>query len=61
MRKTLFWAMFIVMSAAFYGCHTMVGVGKDLQGAGPSLDEWDQKNKSEAAQRKTLSQDNPYR
>jgi predicted small secreted protein len=61
MNKMLIWLMFAVIAIGVNGCHTMVGVGQDLQGAGHSLSEWDKDSKAAAAQRKTYSKDNPYR
>jgi predicted small secreted protein len=61
MKNVFVWVLLVAWMTGLSACHTMVGVGEDLQGAGQSLSEWDKDNKAAAAKKKTLSKDNPYR
>ena len=60
MTKRMVWT---VMAAAVLigGCNTLVGVGRDLEAIGQAGVEYDREAKANAAARKKLSPDNPYR
>ena len=60
MSKMMIWA---AVAAGFLlgGCNTMVGVGRDLEAIGQAGVEYDREAKANAAARKKLSPDNPYR